>query len=64
MHPHHIDYIYISLIDLDGVYVPLSLAANERRGFMEIRHCDWLARKVEHGRRRGRLVDMVYKMKM
>ena len=46
------------LIDLDGVRVPLSLAANQRRGFMEIRHCDWLSPKVGHGRRRGGLVDI------
>ena len=47
------------LIDLDGGNVPLSLVANQRRGFREIRHCDWLSPEVEHFRRRGRLVDMV-----
>ena len=33
--------IYL-LIDLDVNLVPLSVAANQRQGFMEILHCDWL----------------------
>ena len=44
------------LIDLGGVRVPHSLAANQWRGFIEIRHYDWLSPEVGHGRRRGRLV--------
>ena len=48
-------YIYL-VIDLGGRNVPLSLVANQRRGFREIRHCDWLSPKVEHFRRRRRLV--------
>ena len=47
------------IIDLDDVRVRLSLKANQRQGFMEIRHCDWLSPKVDHGRRRGRLVDIL-----
>ena len=50
-----INYIYL-LIDLEGGNVPLSLVANQRRAFREIRHCDWP--KVEHFHRRGRLVDI------
>ena len=46
------------LIDLDGGNVPLSFVANQRREFRKIRHCDWLSPKVEHFRRRGRLVDI------
>ena len=53
-------YIVYLLIDLDGGKVSLSLVANQRRGFREIRHCDWLSPKVEHFRRRGRLVDIDY----
>ena len=51
-------YFKYLLIDLDGVRVPLSLAANQRRGFMEIWHCDWLSPKVGHRRRRCPLVDI------
>ena len=50
------------LIDLDGVRVPLLLAANQRREFMELGHCDWLSRKVGHGRRRGPLVYIMVKI--
>ena len=46
------------LIDLDGGSDPLSLVADQRQGFREIRHCDWLTPKLEHFRRRGRLVDI------
>ena len=35
---------------------PSIFTANQRWGFMEIRHCDWLSPKVGHGRRRGRLL--------
>ena len=34
------------LIDLDANLVPLSVAANQRRAFTEILHCDWLPPKV------------------
>ena len=46
------------LIDLDGGNVPLALVAIQRRGFSDIRHCDWLSPKVVHFRRRGRLLDI------
>ena len=50
-------YIYL-LIDLDVNLVPLSVAANQRRGFTEVLHCDWLPPKVGQDLRRGRLVDI------
>ena len=34
------------LIDLDVNLVPLSVTANQQRGFMEILHFDWLLPKV------------------
>ena len=34
------------LIDLDVNLVPLSVAANQRGGFMAIVNCDWLPTKV------------------
>ena len=40
-----LDRLYL-LIDLHVNLVPLSVAANQRRGFMEILHCDWLHPKV------------------
>ena len=36
--------------------VPLSVAANQWRGFMGILHCDWLPPKVGQNWRRGRLI--------
>ena len=36
------------LIDLDVNLVPLSVAANQRRGLMEIINCDWLLLIVKH----------------
>ena len=36
------------------------MVANQRQGFREIRHCDWLLQKVEDFRRPGRLVDISY----
>ena len=42
-------YIYLVL---------LSLAANQRQGFMEILHSDWLMPKVGQNLRRGRLVNI------
>ena len=51
------------LIDFDGGNGPLSLVANQqKRVFRELRHCDWLSPKVEHFRRRGRLVDIVHQL--
>ena len=47
------------LIDLEVNRVPLSLAANHRRGFMEILLCDWLTPRVGQDWRRGRLVDIL-----
>ena len=58
----HLEESLYLLIDLDGGNVQVSLVANKRRGFRKIRHCDWLSPKVEHFRRRGRLVDMVKKI--
>ena len=46
------------LIDLDVNLFPLSVAANQRPGFSEILHCDWLPPKVGQDWLRGRLVDI------
>ena len=45
------------LTDLDVNLVRLSVEANQRRGFTEILHCDWLPPKVGQDGCRGRLVD-------
>ena len=48
------------LMDLDVNLVPLSVAANQRREFMKILHCDWLPPKVGQEWRRGRFQDIVF----
>ena len=49
-------YVLYLLIDLDVNLVPLSVAANQWRGYMEIPHCDWLPLKVGQDWRRGWLI--------
>ena len=41
-----ITVLYVS-IDVDVNVVPLAVKANQRRGFMEILHTDWLPPKVD-----------------
>ena len=50
-------YEYL-LIVLDVNFVQFLVAANHRRVFMEIFHCDWLQPKVGQDRRLSRLVDI------
>ena len=54
-------FVYL-VIDLDGVHVPLSATANHIAVFPFILAADWLPTKVEHGRRRGRLVDILHRV--
>ena len=51
-------FLYL-IIDLDVNLVPLSVAANQRGGFMRRFHCDWLLPKVGQDWRRGQLVDII-----
>ena len=51
-------YEYL-LIDLDVNLVLFLVAANQRRVFMEIFHCDWLQPRVGQDRRVRRLVDIL-----
>ena len=52
----------IIIIDLDVKNVPFSVAANERREFMEILDCDWLPPDVGQDWRRGIIVGILLRL--
>ena len=53
----NITILYL-LIDLFVNRVPHPVAADRRRVFLQVLHCDWLPPRVGQDWRRGRLVDI------